>query len=229
MTVELVEAWVLHKRPSGDSSVLVTFFTREKGIIKCLCKGGRSPKKQAVLQLFTPLWLSVEIKRDRHYVRQFETTSRTLDLKGNALFAGLYLNELLYYSLSALDYHPELFETYLKTLNGLVDATNNLMIEVLLRHFEWSLLTACGQAISFTEEANTMQLIDENKNYQFIAKEGFIPAITGLSGKHILALSQGHLNDVAVLKTAKLIMRQAIDSLLEGRVLQSRALYIKKT
>ncbi|KTC84119.1 DNA repair protein RecO [Legionella brunensis] len=228
MTAETLEAWVLHKRPSGDTSVRATFFTREKGIVNCLCKGGRTPKKQAILQAFTPLWLSVEARKEWYYVRQFENTSAALDIKGNALFAGLYLNELLYYTLSPHDAHPDLYEVYVQTLQGLIIVTDNLAIEVLLRRFEWALLLACGQGISLTEEAHSANLIDGDKSYRFIVNEGFLPAKAGLAGKDILALSQGHLDDINVLKTAKLIMRQAIDHLLGGKTLKSRALYAQK-
>ncbi|KTD07131.1 DNA repair protein RecO [Legionella jamestowniensis] len=228
MATESLEAWVLHKQPSGDTSVFITFFTREKGIIKCLCKGGRTPKKQAILQAFTPLWISVDSKKDRNYVRQFETASCTFNLKGDTLFASLYLNELLYYSLSPADPHPALFDVYLETLRGLVTVTDNLVMEALLRRFEWSLLIACGQAISLTEEAHSGRLIDAARYYHFQVNEGFIPAEAGLSGKDILALSQGCFNSVSVLKTAKYIMRQAIEALLDGRVLKSRTLYALK-
>ncbi|WED43860.1 DNA repair protein RecO [Legionella cardiaca] len=227
MTAESFEAWVIHKRLSGDTSVHVTFFTREKGIVNCLCKGGRTPKKQALLQAFTPLWLAVEMRKEWYYARQFESNSLSLDIKSSALFAGLYINELLYYTLRPLDPHTELFDVYVETLQQLTITTDNLAIEVLLRRFEWHLLMACGQAISFTE-AHSGNDIASDGYYQFIANEGFLPTNTGLSGKDILALAEGHLNDVHVLKIAKFIMRQAIDHLLGGKPLKSRALYIAK-
>ncbi|KTD24814.1 DNA repair protein RecO (recombination protein O) [Legionella lansingensis] len=227
MTVEAFEAWILHKRPSGDTSVRVTFFTREKGVINCLCKGGRAPKKQAILQAFTPLWVALEVRKEWYYSRQVESTSLPVNIKGFALFAALYMNELLYYTLSPIDPHPLLFDTYIETLRGLSVATDNLAIEALLRRFEWALLIACGQAVSLTKEAHSTNLITEDKYYQFIVSEGFLPAIAGLAGKDILAFAQGYLDDINVLKTAKFIMRQAIDHLLEGRELKSRTLFMR--
>ncbi|MDI9818549.1 MULTISPECIES: DNA repair protein RecO [unclassified Legionella] len=229
MTAEAFEAWVLHKRPSGDSSLYITFFTRERGILHCLCKGGRTPKKQAILQAFTPLWLSVENRKGRHYMQQVENNALPLELKGNRLFAALYINELLYYLLSPLESQIELFDVYLETLHGLAAAMDNLTIEILLRRFEWALLLACGQQVSFTREANSTHLINSNLNYQFVANEGFIPANEGyIAGKEILALAQGCFNEVRTLKVAKFIMRQAIDHLLGGRELKSRALFLIK-
>ena len=226
MTIEAFEAWVLHKRPSGDTSAQIIFFTREKGVIICLCKGGRTPKKQAVLQSFTSLWLSIDSQKGGYYARSIESTAARFELKGKALFAGLYLNELLYYTLAPMDPYPELFDVYLLTLHGLTVTTDQLVIEVLLRRFEYTLLLACGSSISFTEEAFSTDSIVSNKRYQFIASTGFIASSDGiLSGRDIIALAQGQLSDVNALKAAKIIMRQAIDHLLGGRKLKSRSLY----
>lgn len=225
MTTEAIEAWVLHKIPSGDSSARVTFFTREKGILNCLCKGGRTPKKQALLQAFSPLWLSLDSRRDWHYAHHIEPLRMSLNLKGNALFAGLYVNELLYYALKPMDSQPELFDVYLNTLQGLSIMNERLAIEMLLRRFEWFLLQSCGYLVSFNHTADSRIPIVANQYYQFVAGRGFITAERGIPGACILALAQGHFEQLDVLKTAKFIMRQAIDHFLEGRILKSRSLY----
>jgi DNA repair protein RecO (recombination protein O) len=226
MSTEAFEALVLHKRPSGDASMRITFFTREKGVLTCLCKGGRTPKKQAILQPFTSLWLAIDTRKDWYYVRSIESTAISFELKGKVLFAGLYLNELLYYALAPIDSYPELFDVYLLTLRGLTTTTDRLVIEALLRRFEYVLLSACGYAVSFTEEACSVDAIASDKQYQFIASTGFIASNEGnLSGRDILAFAQGQLSDLKVLKAAKIIMRQAIKHLLGERELKSRSLY----
>ena len=220
MTTKALEAWVLHKIPSGDSSLRVTFFTREDGIINCLCKGGRTPKKQAILQSFSPLWLALDVRKDWYFARQVEALATDLQLKGDSLFAGLYVNELLYFSLKPLDPQPELFAAYLQIMQGLSSVTDRFAIEILLRRFEWTLLQTCGHGLSFIA-------IKPELTYQYIAGQGFIPAKTGFPGIDLLALSEGRLEQVSVLKTAKLLMRQAIDHHLNGRILKSRSLYVK--
>lgn len=226
MTTEAVEAWVLHKRPSGDSSAQVIFFTREKGIVNCLVKGGRAPKKQALLQAFQPLWLAFDTRKDWPYARHLEPITRAHVLGGHALFAGFYLNELLYYVLKPKDPHPELFDRYLQTLEGLSFIKEKLGVEVLLRRFEWDLLRVCGYSISFNEEAHTAKAIDEAQLYRFSATEGFIASAEGtFSGRELLALGRGELNEIQLLRTAKQIMRQAVEHLLGGRELKSRSLY----
>lgn len=227
MTTETVEAWVLHKRPSGDTSAQVTFFTREKGLLKCLAKGGRTPKRQALLQAFQPLWLAFDVRKDWYYSRHIEATATTtIPLVGHALFAGLYVNELLYYALNPLDPYPELYDAYLETLTGLTVSKERLEIEVLLRRFEWELLLSCGYSMSFTEAANGEGAIQGHYSYRFVATEGFVLSEKGqLSGRDLLLLAESKLDTPSLLKTAKFIMRQAIDHLLGGRLLKSRALY----
>src|SRR5258708_7721460 len=112
MITEALNAWVLHKTSSGETSARVTFFTLEKGIFTWVSKGGRSPKKQALLQPFLPLWLSVELRKNHPFLRSFEEQEAPLEFKGPALFAGLYTNELLFYALKPIDSQPELFKAY---------------------------------------------------------------------------------------------------------------------
>lgn len=228
MTTKTLEAWVLHKQWSGDTSARVSFYTRESGLIHCLCKGGRTPKKQALLQAFTPLWLSVDERYDRFYAKTIESISPSLQLEGHSLFSALYVNEILYYALSP--HYPDalLFDAYLSTLNGLALAKDQRTLESLLRRFEWTLLKACGYSFSLTQEAGTDHLIAEHLCYQFIAGEGFVVHSEGIPGPHILALAQDNLDEADYLKSAKIIMRKAIDHLLGGREIKARALYVGK-
>ncbi|MCW8419066.1 DNA repair protein RecO [Fluoribacter dumoffii] len=225
MTTKTIEAWVLHKKWTGDTSAQVSFFTRELGLIQCLYKGGRTPKKQALLQPFTPLWVSLTERHERFYAQTVEGISPTLHLAGSSLFSGLYVNEILYYALSPNYSDPVLFDSYLFTLNGLALARERLIMEALLRRFEWALLHACGYTFSLTQEARTEKLIVEELYYQFIGGEGFVADNNGISGAHILALAQDNLSEPTYLKSAKIIMRQAIDHLLGGREIKTRALY----
>jgi DNA repair protein RecO (recombination protein O) len=225
MTTESLHAWVLHKQWSGDTSARVSFFTRELGLVHCLCKGGRTPKKQSLLQAFTPLWVAFDERHERYYARSVESNSPSLHLEGHSLFSGLYVNELLYYVLNPSYPDSYLIDAYLQTLNGLAVSRDKLAIEAILRRFEWSLLHASGHSFSLTEEARTGGLIVADSNYQLVIGEGFVAHNKGIPGEHILALAADNLSEPVHLKTAKLIMRQAIDHLLGGREIKARALY----
>jgi len=146
-------------------------------------------------------------------------------LEGDSLFSGLYVNELIYYALSPAYPDEELFNAYLVTLNSLALLSERLAVESLLRRFEWALLKACGHSFSLFQEATTGALIETNAYYQFVVGEGFIMANKGIPGEHLLALAEDNLNEAVYLKSAKIIMRQAIDHLLGGREIKARALY----
>lgn len=222
-------AWVLHKYWSGDSSARVSFFTREYGLIQCLCKRGRTPKKQALLQAFTPLWISITERYDRFYAQSIESTAPILTLTDSALFAALYVNEILYYILKPNYSDPLLYDAYIHTLQKLTKVADRIELESTLRRFEWTLLKSCGYSFSCTEEACTAALIEPNLFYHFVAGEGFILASQGILGASILALAGDDLSELRTLNVAKKVMRQALDQLLGGREIKTRSLFLAQT
>ena len=227
MKAEAVNAWFLRSYPSGDTSLRTIFFTCEYGIVEALYKGGRTPKKKYNLQPFMPLWLALDVRYEWHYVRNLESNSPALYLRGQALFSGLYVNELLCSMLKPHDAAPVLFEAYVKTLQGLTQAVDRLCIESLLRRFECVLLDVAGYAVSFTHDAQTGQEINPDAFYRFVAGAGFYVSKDGFSGQHILAFSTGKLEDAETLRTVKGFMRQAMAHALDGKEIQSRKLYHK--
>ena len=225
MITDAIHAWVIHKYWSGDTSARVVFFTEEHGLVNCLWKGGRMPKKQALLQAFIPLWLAMDVRGDSYFVRHLEIADAPLQLPGQGLFAGLYVNELLHLALQLNDPHATLHTAYQKSLKALSVSHDKFAIEVVLRRFEQALLTSSGYHLSFTYEAHSAKPIADNNHYQFIPGEGFILADRGILGAHIIALEEDRLDDIAVLKDAKRIMRCAIFHALDGKDIRARALY----
>lgn len=226
MTTE-VDAWFLHKYPVGNTSLKVSLFTKKQGVVSCLYKGGRTPKKQAVLQAFMPLWVALENRSDWYYLQRIESVTAPFFFEKLSLFSALYVNELIYYALKPLDPHPSLFETYEYTLKALSTVSDRLVIESLLRQFELVLLDECGYALCFSHEAVFGVAIDAERYYRFIPGYGFQLAEQGLSGRAILGIAQGQLDQISVLKTAKLIMRLAINHLLNGQEIKSRGFFVR--
>ena len=225
MTSKSLQAWFIHKQWSGDTSARIYFFTSELGLVQGLYKGGRTPKKQALLQPFTPLWINLEERRGHYYVQAVEQNGPMLPLVGASLFSALYLNELIHYILKPLASEPELFQAYDYAVHHLSLTEEKQNIEALLRRFEWSLLQVSGHHFSLTYEAETGQLVCPDKYYQFIAGHGIVLATKGIPGEHLFALAADDLTKTEYLKSAKIIMRQAIDYLLGGREIKSRSLY----
>ena len=224
-----LQAWLIHKTPTGDTSLRLRFFTREKGLLDCYYRGARTAKKTAALQPFTPLWLLLNERHHWFYVKSLENAGLPLTLTGPSLFAALYVNELIFHTLTPQEHDERLFSAYQNTLNKLETAKQQSAIEISLRHFEKELLTACGYSLSFTTEANSTTPIKPTACYQYSAGDGFKENETGIPGHHLLAMAADNFEDAAVLKTAKKIMRHAINHLLGGRQLKSRALYVATT
>ena len=225
MITDTLSAWVIHKYWSGETSVRVVFFTKEYGLLPCLYKGGRTPKKQALLQAFTPLWLTANVYQNYYYVRQLELATPMPMFSGGTLLAGLYLNELIHYALKREDPHPTLYVAYQHALETLSTVSEQCAIEVVLRRFEWALLCACGYPWSWREEAHSAAPIMSDRYYRFVAGEGFLQAEDGLLGAHVLAIAAEDWGAPRVLASAKRIMRLAIAHLLDGRILKTRELY----
>jgi DNA repair protein RecO (recombination protein O) len=223
MITDALLGWVLHHRALRDTSAEVTFFTREKGLVKARFNSGRTPKNQSMLQPFTPLWLILDEKKYGFYVRQLEASAKTWVLLGQTIYAGLYVNELLYHILHQSEEDSFLFLAYEKTIQHLSESRTLPNVERALRRFEWALLESCGTNMSFVEDIDGA-VISDDQGYNFIPGAGFFRAENGLSGRHILAIAQDQLDEADVLKTAKLIMRYAIDFLLNGARVHSREL-----
>ncbi len=225
MITDGLHAFVLHKRWSGDTSAQVTFFTREKGVVSAMFKGGRTPKKQTLIQPFTPLWLTLDARRDWHYVRHLDVLAPSLTLAGDALFAGLYVNEIIYHGVQQLDPVPMIYDAFIQTLQSLTQTPQRMEIEALLRRFEWQFLISCGYPFSFANDARTGMPVVPDYQYDFIAGEGFVQTIRGVPGAHIIAMAHDQLEEPGVLKSAKWIMRRAIDHALDGKRIMARELY----
>jgi DNA repair protein RecO (recombination protein O) len=210
------EAWLIHKKKIGENRSQLMLFTEEQGLIDSFSHSTKT-------QIFTPLWVCFDIRQERYYTRKIENSAATLNLKGKALYSAFYLNELIYYLLAPLVAAKELFQAYVLCLTQLVEARTQECIEILLRRFEWRLLCTCGYAFSLSKEGSGLA-IDAQAYYGFVAGEGLIRQEKGILGEHILALAVDDLSP-AYLPSAKILMRQALGSVLGSREIKARSMF----
>jgi DNA repair protein RecO (recombination protein O) len=125
MRINLQPAYVIHSRPYRDTSALLEVFTAEYGRISLVARGTRRQtrrgSKAALLQPFSPLLLSFSGRMELKTLSAIEPVKGMSALRGERLFSGLYMNELLVRLLHRNDAHPELFAAYdyaLKALAG---------------------------------------------------------------------------------------------------------------
>lgn len=233
-------AYVLHRRPYRDTSFLVNFFTQHHGIITAVCRGVRQNRKKQSLESFVPFW--IEYRESSNHgnlvsLYQFEpdvnSDYRAVLLKGNLLYCGLYLNELLLKLLGRDDPCPPIFLAYQKTLAALSQAESKEQIEQTLRKFEWHLLQEIGYGIFSKTEVDTHQPIVEDKYYYYSAGVGFSAAKDSMierawlfEGKVILAMGREDFTLPETLKEAKRLIRLTLSILLgNGGELKSRELF----
>ena len=145
-------AYVLHKRPFRETSVLVDLFCKEQGRVRAVARGARSKHgaKRLYLEPFTPLMVAWGGRSElKTLVRSESAAQTTASLSGSILYVGLYINELLMRLLAEGDAHEYLFQKYTDLLEGLANSSlgSGSNLETLLRVFELILLEEIGYAL----------------------------------------------------------------------------------
>lgn len=218
-------AYILHQRPYRNTSSILRLLVEGKGLIEGVYRGGQSRG----LQLFTPYWLYCQSREGLSRINKLEPLEKTYPLTDKSLLCALYVNELLVKLLRQFDAQQDIFSLYQQALGAL---TKPSQLDVTLRRFEIALLKELGFALMFDRESHTHYPIEEKSTYCFYPDSGFIKKTTSKSveraflGQDLLAISRDNYALPSTRRTAKLIMREMVDYLLNGKVLQSRELFL---
>lgn len=225
-------AFVLHRWPYQDSSLLVELFTAEQGRYRVIAKGAKRPKSRwrSILQPFTPLQITSRGRHELQTLVSAEASDAALALRGTALYSGFYVNELLQRLTTPYQAVDGLFDHYQHTL-GLLTQVDH--VEPILRRFEWQLLCHLGHGFDWDIDIN-QQAIVANHYYQFIPEAGFMPIAAPTSahtvqliGADIVRLADFELSDQRLLSLFKRLMRSALLPYLGDQPLRSRQLFVQ--
>lgn len=214
----LEPAWLLHRRPFRNTSLILDLFLPGGGRVGAVARGGR---RNPALAPFVPLW--VQLQRgsgELHTLRQVEPRAAAVSLTGTALYCGFYLNELLVRLLHRDDPHPDLWPAYEYTLRELKGGTP---LDVTLRRFEMVLLEEVGYGLVLEHDGEGQPLSPELR-YGWVPDLGLIPNKNGHSGADLQALAEDRWTP-AVRRMAKQLLREALAPHLGGRPLRSRELF----
>lgn len=212
-TVQSSNAWLIHQYPVRDNLYLVYFLTPDK-----LLKGFyRAPKRMIKPQAFCPYWISWTTRLGTHNIQTIELHGQPFVFKDLKLLVGLYLNELIFHLCRTDDIQTHIYDIYEAILHD-----DNASPEWLMRHFEWQLLADCGYQIDFLS-THQHEAIQKDKYYQFSPEEGFSEAMDGYLGAWLLQIANQEWHEQS-LKNFKKILRQTIDHVLNGKILNSRQL-----
>lgn len=234
MQIEAEPAFVLHSRPYRETSLLVDVFTRHYGRFRAVARGARGAKKRTTtLSPYTPILISWSGKSDLKTLGNIEQSGLPLLLKGDGLYCGFYLNELLLRLLAENDPHEKLFDGYLDVLTKLVQGKS---VEPSLRAFEFSLLEDIGYGLVLDTDAESEEPIRDGQQYWFEPTVGFIlkqdthlnsEAVNWFQGGELLAINSGDNPSRATAASAKRLVRLALQPHIGDKPLLSRALFAR--
>lgn len=217
-------AYVLHSRAYRESSALVDFLTPQ-GLLRAVLRGARG-KAGSLARPFIPLEVEFRGRGELKSVARLDPAGIPNLLTGEALFSGLYLNELLIRLLPAEDPHPQVFQHYAMTVLALAEGRT---LEPLLRSFEWRLLDELGYGFALDHDSQG-QPIAEHGLYRLQSETGLVPVgqlQPGVfQGAELLAMAEADWTVPGALAAAKRLMRQALAPHLGGRPLVSRELFM---
>lgn len=223
MNISLNPSFLLHTRPYRESSLLLELFTKDHGRIALVARGVRKNRSRLrpLLQPFIPLLISWQGRGELMNLIDAEANGPSINLSGDHLLSGFYLNELLMRVLQKQDPHPALYTIYQQSLLELHEKNR---LEKTLRLFEKKLLDELGYGLQLEHT------ISAEKHYHFYPDAGFklsevesLPTI--FSGRSLLSLARNELDDETSLKDAKRLMRLALAPILGSQPLQSRKLF----
>lgn len=221
--------FVLHAYAWRETSLIVETFTRDHGRVALVARGAKRPTSQfrGLLAPFAPLMLSWSGRNDIKSLIRAEWCGGLAPLRGDALLAGFYVNELLVRLLARADAHEVLFARYTSALAALAAGAGGH--DAVLRGFELELLREIGHAPAFDLSADG-QALDPDAVYRVDAERGLVrqartdvgedPAC--LRGSTALAIARSDFSSPVVANHSKLVLRHLIRYHLNGQPLNTR-------
>lgn len=231
--VRLQPAYILHRRPYHENSLLLEVLSRDHGRVGLVGRGASRPRSpmRAAVQPFQPVVLSWYGRGELGTLCAAEAAGAPRPLVGRLLAVGFYLNEIILRLLVRHDPHPGVFESYGMALESLQASAPE---EPVLRIFERDLLHEVGYGLSLRREAEAGTPIRADARYRYLLDLGPVPASAEtqdepdaplVQGSTLLALASGRLMEPEALREAKRLMRAALRRQLGDRPLRSREIF----
>lgn len=231
--IQLQPALVLHTREFRNTSLLVDLISPEYGRLRAVARGARrnGSRHRPLLQLFHPVLVSLRGRGELLTLTDVESAGPSVALRGERLFSGLYLNELLMRMVPMHQPGNTLFARYHETLGQLVEEPQ---VEPLLRYFETDLLEESGYGLDLWHDVGNAAPLQEGRQYLFRPDHGFeaVPDTavqrSVYEGDMLVALRERRLSaQGGHLPAAKRLLRQALAPHLGSRPLQSREYFAR--
>ena len=161
MDVERAEGIVLRCQPVTETSLIVTWFTREFGKLKTLAKGARRAKSpmRGKLDLFyrDELLFLRSRRSDLHLLHEcfLEEPHAALRMSVERVGVASYMCELVELAMAVEDANPKVFDLLEQGLEGVEEDVGAAAVI----WFELQLLAACGWAPRWLEADGTNRML----------------------------------------------------------------------
>lgn len=185
MRLDQQPAFVLHARPYRETSLLLECLTRDYGRLGVVARGVRSARgrlQRSHLEPFQALALDLHMRGELATLRAAEPIATPTRLRGEALLAGLYANELLVRLGARQDPHAALYHAYASTVQRLADGA---AIGWSLRRLERELLAAIGYALVLDREADSGAPLRADADYRYVPEHGPVLASVAKAGAQV--------------------------------------------
>ena len=168
-------AFVLHRYPWSESSLVLEVFTRRSGRVAILAKGAKKPHSnfRSVLMPLQRLSLAYRGESEVRTLSKAEWIAAHPLPKGEALLAGFYINELILKLLARDDPHPEIFDLYAQVVE-ILSSGADAAIAPLLRSFELWVLQNLGLLPDLDHEGSRVQALGQNWSYHLHPEAGLV-------------------------------------------------------
>lgn len=223
-------AWVVHRRPYRDTSLLLELLTHDHGRIGAVARGARAQRSRwrGVLEPFQPILVSWQGRGELLTLTGAEAGGRPLRFPGTRLAAAFYLSELVLRLLRRDDPAPDVFHAYGAALQAL--AVSGEAEDAPLRLFEKRLLQALGYGLLLHATADTGLAVDHRRSYRYTLEYGPVDSGTQtsgllISGEALLALHREQFEDSALRAEMQRLTGAALRLYIGDRPLYSRSLY----
>lgn len=225
--VLLESGFVLHHRPYRNTSMIVDCLTAGFGRQALVARGARRAKtrQRSLLQPFRRVRLSWIRRGDMGRLTGVEADGQPVELVGECLLAGFYLNELLLRLVQRGDANEAILSCYSKALDRLAASREAARA---LRLFELGLLEALGFGIDLERDCRSGEAIEPDRLYVFEHEGGLTASdakvtMEQYSGRHLISLREQELGDGDSLRAARLLLGGILHNHLGERPLRTRA------
>lgn len=224
--VLLEPGFVLHHRPFRNTSLIVDCLTAQYGRQSLVAQGARRPgsRQSALLQPFCRLRFSWIRRGEMGRLTNVEADAKAFDIRGDALLAGFYLNELLLRLVPKGDQNDQIVSCYSSCLSQLAETQD---AAPALRFFELELLEALGYRVDLEQDFRTGEPIAPDCDYIFEHEGGLTaceshPTMETFNGRHLISLRERRLDELECLRSARRLLGGILRLHLGERPLRTR-------